>query len=134
MKRLSRCAALVLFVFGALLGSPPSPEAAAESPVSVDSMVFARSVESREPVAAAKEFEAAVTQVVCWTKLSAKTVPAGVKHVWYNSGRKLLEVPLTLNCSSGRYWSIKNVSTGDWTVEVVGANGEVFGSGNFKVK
>jgi len=134
MKRLSRCAAVVLFVFGLFLSSPPSSEAAAESPVSVDSMVFARSVESREPVGAAKEFEASVAQVVCWTKLSAKTVPAAVKHVWYNSGRKMLEVPLTLNYSSGRYWSVKNVSTGDWTVEVVGANGEVFGSGSFKVK
>jgi len=135
MKRLSRCAALVLFVFVVLLSSsPPWSAAAAEPPVSVDSMVFARSVESREPVGAGKEFEAFVTEVVCWTKLSAKIVPATVKHVWYNSGRKLLEVPLTLNYSSGRYWSVKNVSTGDWTVEVVGANGEVFGSGSFKVK
>jgi hypothetical protein len=91
----------------------------------VDSIVFARSVESREPVGAAKEFEASVTQVFCWTKLSAKTLPAAVNHVWYNAGRKLLDVPLTLNYSSGRYWSVKNVSPGDWTVEVVGANGDL---------
>jgi hypothetical protein len=134
MKCLSRCAAAVLFVFGVFLHPPPSSAASAESPVSVDSIVFARSVESREPVGAAKEFEASVTQVFCWTKLSVKTLPAAVKHVWYNAGRKLLDVPLTLNYSSGRYWSVKNVSPGDWTVEVVGANGEVFGSGSFKVK
>jgi hypothetical protein len=134
MKRLLRCAAAVLFVFGVFLLPPPSSAASAESPVSVESIVFARSVESREPVGAAKEFEASVTQVFCWTKLSAKTLPAAVKHVWYNAGRKLLEVPLTLNYSSGRYWSVKNVSPGDWTVEVVGANGEVFESGSFKVK
>jgi hypothetical protein len=134
MKRLSRCAALSLFLFGVFLSPPPSSVAATEPPVSVDSMVFARSVESREPVGAAKEFEVSVAQVVCWTKLSARSVPAAVKHVWYHSGGKLLEVPLTLNYSSGRYWSVKNVSTGDWTVEVVGANGEVFGSGSFRVK
>jgi hypothetical protein len=134
MKSLSRCAVAVLFVFGVLLTSPPSAAASGESPVFVDSIVFARSVESREPVGAAKEFEASVTQVFCWTKLSVKTLPAAVKHVWYNAGRKLLDVPLTLNYSSGRYWSVKNVSPGDWTVEVVGANGEVFGSGSFKVK
>ncbi len=134
MKRLTRCAALVLFVFGLFLSSPPSSEAAAEPLVSVDSIVFASNVESREPVGAAKEFEASVTQVFCWTKLSVKTLPAAVNHVWYNAGRKLLDVPLTLNYSSGRYWSAKNVSPGDWTVEVVGANGEVFGSGSFKVK
>ncbi|RPJ10603.1 MAG: DUF2914 domain-containing protein [Deltaproteobacteria bacterium] len=134
MKCLSRCAAAVLFVFGVFLLPPPSSAASAESPVSVDSIVFARSVESRDPVGAAKEFEASVTQVFCWTKLSVKTLPAAVNHVWYNAGRKLLDVPLTLNYSSGRYWSAKNVSPGDWTVEVVGANGEVFGSGSFKVK
>jgi hypothetical protein len=114
--------------------SPPALAASPESAVSVDSMVFARSVQSREPVGAATEFEATVIQVFCWTKLSAKTLPASVKHVWYHAGRKLLEVPLTINYSSGRYWSVKNVSSGDWTVEVVGPNGEVFGSGSFKVK
>ena len=134
MKCLSRCAAAVLFVFGVFLLPPPPSAASAESPVSVYSIVFARSVESREPVGAAKEFEASVTQVFCWTKLSVKTLPAAVNHVWYNAGRKLLDVPLTLNYSSNRYWSVKNVSPGDWTVEVVGANGEVFGSGSFKVK
>jgi hypothetical protein len=46
----------------------------------------------------------------------------------------VLEVPLTLNYPSGPYWSVKNLSPGDWTVEVVGANGEVFGSGSFRVK
>ena len=131
MKGLLRCAAAVLFVFGVFF--IPAP-ASAESPVSVDSIIFARSVESKEPVGAAKEFEASVNQVFCWTKLSAKTPPAAVRHVWYKAGRKLLEVPLTLNYSSGRYWSAKNVSPGDWTVEVVGANGEVFGSASFKVK
>jgi hypothetical protein len=134
MKRLLGCTALVHLVFGVILASSPSSAVSAESPVSVDEIVFARSVESREPVGAAKEFEASITQVFCWTKLSARTPPVTVKHVWYNAGRKLLEVPLTLNHSSGRYWSVKNVSTGDWTIEVVGANGKVFGSGSFKVK
>jgi Protein of unknown function (DUF2914) len=134
MKLHLRCATVVFFAAGVFLISLPSPAAAAEPLVSVDSIVFASNVESKEPVGAANEFGASVNQVFCWTKLSAKTPPAAVKHVWYKAGRKLLEVPLTLNYSSGRYWSTKNVSPGDWTVEVVGANGEVFGSGNFKVK
>jgi hypothetical protein len=134
MKRLLGCAAVVHFVFGVFLASSLSSAVSAESPVSVDGIVFARSVESREPVGAAKEFEASITQVFCWTKLSAKTPPAAVKHVWYKAGERLLEVSLTLNHSSGRYWSVKNVSAGDWTIEVVGAKGEVFGSGSFKVK
>jgi len=133
MKRQLRCAAVALFVSGVFLIFLPSSTAAAEPLVSVDSIVFASNVESREPVGAAKEFGVTADKVYCWTKLSAKTPPTAVKHVWYNAGRKLLEVPLTLNYPSGRYWSVKNVSPGDWTVEVVGANGEVFGSGSFKV-
>jgi len=134
MKRLLLCFVVVLFVFGVFFIPSPSLAASEESPVSVETLAFARSVESKEPVGTAKEFEASVAQVFCWTKLSTKTPPAAVKHVWYNAGRKLLEVPLTLNYPSGRYWSVKNVSPGYWTVEVVGANGEVFGSGSFKVK
>ena len=134
MKRLLRCLAAVLLIFGVFLIPAPSSAVSAESPVSVESILFAQSVESREPVGVAKEFEASVTKVYCWTKLSAKTPPVTVKHVWYNAGKKLLEVPLTINYPSGRYWSVKNVTPGDWTVEVVGENGEVFGSGSFKVK
>jgi hypothetical protein len=132
MKRLLPYAAVLLVVFSVFLTRPPA--AAAESPVSVDSIVFARSVESREPVGAATEFDSSVARVFCWTRLSAKAPPASVTHVWYKAERKLLEVPLTATYSSGRYWSVKNVSTGDWRVEVVGANGEVLGSGSFKVK
>lgn len=134
MKRFFRCAFVMLFVFGVFLIPIAALAASGESPVSVESIVFARSVESREPVDTSKEFEASVTKVFCWTKLSVKTPPVAVKHVWYKSGRKLLEVPLTLNQSSGRYWSVKNVSPGDWTVEVVDASGKVLGSGSFTVK
>jgi hypothetical protein len=112
----------------------PLPAASADSPVTLDRLVFARGVQSREPVGAAREFEAAVSRVFCWTKLSAKNPPATVRHVWYKEGQKLLEVPLTVNHSSGRYWSVKQVSPGNWTVEVVDASGEVFGAASFKVK
>jgi len=134
MKRFFRCAFAVLLVFGVFLIPLAALAASGDAPVSVASIVFARSVESREPVDASKEFEASVARVFCWTKLSAKNPPVTVKHVWYKSGRKLLEVPWTLSDSSGRYWSVKNVSSGDWTVEVVGADGEVLGSASFKVK
>ena len=134
MKRLLCCLAAILFIFGVLITPAPSSAASAESSVSVDSILFAQGVESREPVGVAKEFEASVTKVYCWTKLSAKTPPVTVKHVWYKAGQKVLEVPLTINYPAGRYWSVKNVTPGDWKVDVVGANGEVLGSGSFKVK
>lgn len=134
MKDLLQRATAVFLVFGLILIALPLSAATAESPVSVDRMVFARSVESREPVGAATQFDASVARVFCWTALSTKNPPAALKHVWYKTGQKLLEVPLTAAYSTGRYWSVKNVSPGEWTVEVVGANGEVFGSASFNVK
>jgi hypothetical protein len=134
VKRLLQRAIAVSLLFGLFLVALPLSAAAAESPVAVNRMVFARSVEAREPVGTAVEFDASVAQVFCWTALSTKNPPTVVKHVWYKAGVKLLEVPLTAAYSTGRYWSVKNVSPGEWTVEVVGANGEVLGSGGFKVK
>ncbi len=131
MKRLLPCTFLIFFGFGASLIPLP---VSAESPVSVDRILFARNIESREPVGAATEFQAPVNQVFCWTRLSTRTPPAAVKHVWYRNGQRLLEVPLTLNFPSGRYWSVKNVGPGAWMVKVEGAKGEVFGSGSFMVK
>ncbi len=132
MKHPFRYMVAVLFVFAFIPSSAIA--VVAEAQVSVESILFARGVESREPVGVANEFDASVDQVFCWTKLSSKAPPAAVKHVWYKAGQKVLEVPLTVNYSSGRYWSVKNVSIGDWTVEVVGARGEVIGAGSFKVK
>lgn len=132
MKRLPTCVVAVLFV-SALIPFP-GIATVAEQQVSLDSIRFATAVESREPVGVSLEFDSSVVQVYCWTRLSTKTPPAKVKHVWYKAGQKVLEVPLTLNYSSGRYWSVKNVSAGDWTVEVTGANDEVIGAASFKVK
>jgi len=132
MKRLLTCIVVVLFVLAFI----PFPGIAtvAEQQVSLDSILFSTAVESREPVGVSKEFDSSVVQVYCWTQLSIKTPPAKVKHVWYKAGQKVLEVPLTINYSSGRYWSVKNVSTGDWTVEVMVTNDEVIGAASFKVK
>lgn len=132
MKRLSTCVGAVLFVFALI--PFPGIAAVAEQQVSLDSIRFATAVESREPVGVSLEFDSSVVQVYCWTLLSTKSPPAKVKHVWYKAGQKVLEVPLTLNYSSGRYWSVKNVSAGDWTVEVIGASDEVIGAASFKVK
>lgn len=134
MKDLLQRATAVFLLFGLFLIALPLSAAAAESPVALDRMVFARGVEAREPVGAAVEFDASVARVFCWTALSTSHPPAAVKHVWYKAGEKLLEVPLTAAYSTGRYWSVKNVSPGEWTVEVVGANGKVLGSAGFKVK
>jgi hypothetical protein len=134
MKNTLRLAALVFFGFALFQMVTSISVAQAGAVASVDSMVFAKAVESREPIGVSKEFDGSVAQVFCWTKLSTQARPVTVRHVWYKGGQKLLEVPLTLKHASGRYWSVKNVTPGDWKVEVVSDTGEVLSSGSFRVK
>lgn len=108
--------------------------AMAETAVSVDNMVFARAVESRQPLGVSTEFDESVRQVFCWTKLTTQTMPVTIRHVWHKDGQKVLEVPLVLKHSTGRYWSQKNVTPGQWRVDVVSDDGRVLDSAVFKVK
>jgi hypothetical protein len=114
--------------------SPLAGATAAEPTVSVDALVFATAVESREPVGAATQFAASSGRVYCWTRLSTSSPPATVTHVWYLGDQQRLEVPLTVKYPSGRYWSVKTVTPGQWKVAVVGADGTVLATGQFTVK
>ena len=134
MKNTLRLAALVFFGFTFCQMVNSVSVAVAGAAPSVDSMVFAKAVESREPIGVSKEFEGSVAKVFCWTKLSTQAHPVTVRHVWYKDGQKLLEVPLDLKHDSGRYWSVKNITPGKWKVEVVSDTGEVLSSGGFTVK
>ena len=107
---------------------------AAAGKTTVEEMVFATGVDSRMPVGVAGEFDAATPRVVCWTKIATQSPPVTVRHVWHREGKRLLEVPLTVNYPAGRYWSIKNVTPGEWRVDVVNEAGEVLESKTFVVK
>jgi hypothetical protein len=54
--------------------------------------------------------------------------------VWYNGTEKVFELPLRLKFASGRLWSYKTITPGDWKVQVVNEAGEVIGSANFTAK
>ncbi len=116
------------------LRSAPAAAQEAAAAVTVEKMAFGTDVKDRELVGAAEEFPAGTPQVWCWTRLSAKSAPISVKHVWSLDGRKMLEVPLKLNYASGRTWSHKNVRPGAWKVEVVTDEGTVVGAATFSVK
>ena len=100
----------------------------------IDSLVFATGIVSRDPVGVSNQFEASVGKVCCWTRVSTQKTPVTIKHVWYKEGRKVLEIPLTLEYFSGRLWSNKNITAGEWKVEVLDGAGEIIGSGKFTVK
>jgi hypothetical protein len=129
---------LVFFSFAAFpqSDSATSDAAAPSTPkiAKLDSIVFATGIEERAPVGASKVFEPTTRKVFCWTKISINRAPVTVKHVWYNGTEKVFEMPLRLKYASGRLWSYKTVTPGDWKVDVVNEAGEVIGSAGFTAK
>lgn len=100
----------------------------------LDSIAFGTGVEQRVPQGVANEFGPSPAKVFCWTKISINAAPVNIKHVWYNGDEKVLEVPLRLRYASGRLWSYKTVTPGQWKVDVIGENGDVIGSSSFTAK
>lgn len=133
MKKLLSFVACVLLAQG-LAAAQEKSEKAASQDLKVEKIVVATSVENREPVGENTEFEALVGTVYCWTKITASTTPATIKHVWYLDDKKVFEIPLEINFASTRTWSSKTVQTGNWKVEVTDDAGTVLSSIGFTVK
>jgi dihydroxyacetone kinase len=100
----------------------------------VEKAVAATSVENREPVGESKEFEATVGTVWCWTKITAQTTPATIKHVWYVGEQKVFEKALEIKYPATRTWSAKTIKAGNWRVDISDDAGTVLASVSFVVK
>ena len=61
--------------------------------VQVENMEVGTAIDNKELAGSAKEFDASVTRVYCWTKITAATPPVTVKHVWYADDKKEAEIP-----------------------------------------
>lgn len=111
----------------------PAGEQKAAAAVTVVKMVTAAGVEKREAVGETAAFDASVTQVYTWAKLTAETTPVTVKHVYYLDGKKVREIPLQVTASPYRLWSVKNVTPGSWKVEFTDEAGKVLAEAAFTV-
>ncbi len=107
---------------------------AADQDITVTKIVAAASVSNLDPVGENTEFPASVGTVSVWTKVSAKTVPTTIKHVWYFGDTKVFEQSLDIKFSSTRTWSTKSVKPGSWKVDVTDEGGTVLSSVSFTVK
>ena len=114
--------------------TPVAPEAMKAAPaVKVEKIVIASGVENREPVGEAAAFGKSAGKVFTWTKISAGTTPVTIKHVYYLDGKMVREIELKINASPYRVWSWKNVTPGNWKVEVTDEAGAVLASAEFSV-
>jgi len=126
-------------LLGVLLGvllipNLAAPQEKSDQGLKVEKAVAATSVDNHEPAGENKEFEASVGTVYCWTKVTAKTTPATLKHVWYLGDKKVFEKDLEIKYPSTRTWSSKAVSSGSWRVDITDETGTVLSSVSFVVK
>jgi hypothetical protein len=106
------------------------------SPVTVNEMVFCRSVVQKNPVDISTHFPDSIERVYCYTKLSSTQDQTLISHVWYYNDTQMAIVDLAVNASPWRTWSSKRIVkdwTGTWRVDVVSASGKIICSEKFVV-
>ena len=104
--------------------------------VVVEEGVMCRDVLHRRPLVVGNSFKASVGKLYCFTKIVAAQSPIEITHVWYFGNSKMAKVNLPVECSSWRTYSSKTIhpqDIGDWHVEVLGPEGSVLWSVQFKI-
>jgi hypothetical protein len=107
-----------------------------EPSVEVEVGVICRDVQDREPVGEGTEFEALVGKLFCYTKIVGAQMPIEITHVWYYQETEMARVNLRVEAAAWRTWTTKNIWekwVGDWHVDVIGPNGEVLKTIEFKI-
>lgn len=97
-------------------------------------LVTATGVVDREPVGVSSEFSADVGVVYAWLRVTDATDTI-LRVVWQH-GEEEWSVPLDIGGSPWRTWSTKNIPAewaGEWSVQVLGPDGNVLASSSFTV-
>ena len=98
-------------------------------------IAIGKSVASGAAVDTASSFGADVGQVAGWTRVTGMTAGSKITHQWIH-GADTSKVELNIGGSPWRTYSRKTIpagATGDWTLEVLGADGAKLGSKTFKI-
>ena len=110
-----------------------SPEV---TPVKIVRAVICRDVMDREPVEVGDSFDAYVGKLYCFTKIVGAKTPVEVTHAWYHGDTEMARVALPVRSTSWRTYSSKIImadTVGDWHVDVIGPEGEVLQTVEFKI-
>jgi hypothetical protein len=95
-----------------------------------------RQVVEREPVDAGTSFEPPVEKLYCFTHITGAQDATEIYHVWYFAETERAVIKLKVNSASWRTYSSKIIQPheiGDWRVDVLGAEGNILKSVNFKI-
>jgi hypothetical protein len=124
----------ILSLGGTAVAQAPEKQAEAPKTIQVEKIALGTSLESRELVGEATEFDVSAGRIYCWTRITSENVPTTIKHVWYADAEKAAEVPLNIKYPTTRTWSSKAIWAGKWRVDVVSETGDVLASTDFTVK
>lgn len=104
--------------------------------IEVAEAAICRAVVDREPIDVRDSFDSWVGNLYCFTKITGALSPIQITHVWYFGYTERARVNLSVRSSSWRTHSSKRIQTheiGDWHVDVLGPDGRVLRSLQFKV-
>ncbi len=117
---------------------PASAQQAAADTAGIDisQAVVATGVDNREPTGVAEQFPADVGTLYCYIVAEGDFAETQLVLVWMHGDQEMAKVPLTVKGPRWRTWSSKKIMsdwTGDWTVRIEDANGNVLKSVDFTV-
>lgn len=104
--------------------------------LTVEEFEFGTAIENREIVNPDSSFSADVGQVYCFTRITGAETETSVTHIWYLDGVEMATVDLTVRGPNWRTWSNKTIFsdwTGEWSVDVLDAEGSLLMSKSFTV-
>jgi hypothetical protein len=104
--------------------------------LTVEEFEFGTAVENREIVNPGTSFPADVGQVFCFTRISGAEDETTITHIWYLDGVEMASVDLPVRGTNWRTWSSKTIFsdwTGEWSVDVLDAEGNLLMSKTFTV-
>jgi hypothetical protein len=138
-------AALAVFMTALPLSSSAAEEeniaveenAAAEPGFNIARLVIAGSVEGSEPVGAVNVFSSSTEKVYCFLEARDIVEDTKIFFVWYRDDANMATVELSLRKGSRwRTYSSKKLAgrTGNWTVELQDANGNLLETVAFSVE
>ena len=125
-----RTMSLGLLALGLIAAVPPVGQQA----TSVE-LAIGKSIEAGNPVDTASSFGADVGQIAGWSRVSGMAAGSKITHLWIH-GADSSRVELNVGGSPWRTYSRKTIpagASGDWTLEVLGADGAKLASKTIKV-
>jgi hypothetical protein len=127
-----------LIVLVALIAIPLSQTVTvmAQDSIEVAVATISRDVVDREPVNAGSSFYSSVGKLYCFTKIVGADPPVRITHVWYFGDTERASISLSVRAASWRTFSSKRIQAheiGNWHVDVLGPDGDVLETVNFRI-